>query len=104
LNKSDFTKTTLPICWLLFTLLAIVTYNLSSKLPTKMHQLHYPASRTSFSGTIASCRRTAGVLKLRKVIYGKFFTSTGKTCWLAHLMTSLQLVTVIENILPNIKK
>jgi len=59
LNKGDFTKTTLPIAigWLLITLLAVETYNLSSKLPTKMHQLLYPASRTSFSGTITSCRK-----------------------------------------------
>jgi len=57
LNKGDFTKPTLPIGWLLFTLLAVETYNLSSNLPTKMHQLHYPASRTSFSGTITSCRK-----------------------------------------------
>jgi len=79
LNKGDFTKTTLPIVWLLFTLLAVETYNLKSKSPTKMHQLHYPASRTSFSRTITSCRKTAVVLKLRKVIFAKFFTSTAKT-------------------------
>jgi len=79
LNKGDFTKTTLPIVWLLFTLLTVETYNLSSKLPTKIHQLHYPASRTSFSGTITSCRKTAIVLKLRKFIFAKFFTSTAKT-------------------------
>jgi len=65
LNKGDFTKTTLPIGWILFTLLAVETYNLHSKLPTKIHQLHYPASRTSFSGTMTSCRKTAVVLKLR---------------------------------------
>jgi len=82
LNKGDFTKTTLPIVWLLFTLIAVENYNLSSKLPTKMHQLHYPTSRTSFSCTIMSCRKTAVVLKLRKVvIFAKFFTSTAKTCW-----------------------
>jgi len=57
LNKGDFTNTTLPIGWLLVTLLALETYNLSSKLPTKMHQLHFPHSRTSFSGTIMSCRK-----------------------------------------------
>jgi len=28
LNKGDFTKPTLPIGWLLFTLLAVETYNL----------------------------------------------------------------------------
>jgi len=77
LNKSDFT--TLPIVWLLFTLLAVETYNLSSKLPMKIPQLHYPASRTSFSGTITSCRKTTVVMKLRKVIFAKFFTSTAKT-------------------------
>ena len=89
--------------WLLFTLLAVETYNLSSKLPTKTHQLHYPASRTSFSGIITSCRKTAVVLKLRKVIFAKFFTSTAK-CWQAHLITGLQLMAVIENIPVNIKK
>jgi len=57
LNKGDFTNTTLPMGWLLFTLLAVETYNLSSKLRTKMHQVHYPTSRTSFSGTITSCRK-----------------------------------------------
>jgi len=68
LNKGDFTETTLPIVWLLFTLLAVETYNLSSKFPTKIHQLRYPASRTSFSGAIASCRNTAVVLKLRSYL------------------------------------
>jgi len=72
LNKGDFTKTTLPIVWLLFILLAVETYNLSSKLPMKIHQ-------TSFSSTITSCRKTAVVLTLRKVIFAKFFTSTAKT-------------------------
>jgi len=52
LKKGDFTKTTLLIGWLLFTLLAVETYNLNSKLPTKIHQLHYPASRTSFSAPL----------------------------------------------------
>jgi len=79
LNKGDFSKTTLPIGWLFFTLLAVGTYELNSKLHTKIHQLHYPASLTSFSGTITSCRKTAVILKLRKVIFAKFFTSTGKT-------------------------
>jgi len=62
LNKGDFTKTTLPIGWLLFILLAVETYNLNSKLPTKIHQVHHPASRTSFSDTITSCRKTAVIL------------------------------------------
>jgi len=78
LNKGDFTKTTLLTGWLLSTLLAVQTDNLGSKLSTKIHQLHYPASRTSFSSTITSCRKTAVVLKLRKVIFAKFFTSTAK--------------------------
>jgi len=57
LNKHDFTKTTLPIGWLLFTLLAVETYNLNSKLPTKMHQLHYPASRTSFPALLRDAEK-----------------------------------------------
>jgi len=77
-NKGDFTKTTLPIGWLLFTPLAAEIDNLSSKLPTKTRQLHYPASRTSFSDTITSCKNIAVVLKLKKVIIAKF-TSTAKT-------------------------
>jgi len=69
----------LPIGWLLFTLLADETYNLSSELPMKIHQLHHLASRTSFSCTITSYRKTAVVLKLKKVIFAMFFTSTAKT-------------------------
>jgi len=57
---------------------SVETYKLSSKLPMKIAQLHYPASKTSFSGTITSCRKTAVALKLRKVIFAKFFTSTAK--------------------------
>jgi len=79
MNKGDFTKTTLPIGWLLSTLLAVQTDNLSSMLRTKIHQLHYPASGKPFCGTITSCKKTAVVLKLRKVIFAKFFTSTAKT-------------------------
>jgi len=48
LNKGDLTKTTLPIGWLLSILLPVQTDNLSSELPTKIHQLHYPASRSHF--------------------------------------------------------
>jgi len=48
LNKRDFTKTTLPIGWLLFTLLAVETYNLSSKLPTQTHQMRYPLQERHF--------------------------------------------------------
>ena len=46
LSKGDFTKTTLSIGWLLSTLLAVQTDNLSSELPPKIRQLHYPASRS----------------------------------------------------------
>jgi len=49
-------------------------------------------------------QKTAVVLKLRKVIFAKFFTSTTKTCWQVHLMSGLQLMAVIENIPLNIKK
>jgi len=50
--KGDFMKTTLPIGWLLSTLLAVQTDDLSSKLPTKIHQLHYPASGSNFSAPL----------------------------------------------------
>ena len=39
LNKRDFCKTRLPTGWLWFTLFAVQTYNLSSKLATQTHQL-----------------------------------------------------------------
>jgi len=44
------------------TLLAVQTDNLSLRLPTQTHQLHYPASITSFSDAITPCRKTAVVL------------------------------------------
>jgi len=78
-KKGDIAKSTLPIGWLLFTLLAVQTDNLSSKLPTQTHQLHYPVSRTGFFDTITSCNKTAVVLKMSKVIFAKIFTSTAKT-------------------------
>jgi len=82
LNKGDFTITTFLIVWLLFTLLRVETYNLSSKLPTKINQLHCPASRTPFSGTITSCSKTAIVLKLRKVFFCKVLHFNRQTlCW-----------------------
>jgi len=46
------------------------------------HQLPYPASRTSFSNTITSCRKTDVVLKLRNVTFAEFFPSSAKIlCW-----------------------
>jgi len=58
--------------------IAVQTDNLSSKLLTKTHQMHHPASRTTFSDTITSCRKTAVVLKLNKVFFAGFFTLTAK--------------------------
>jgi len=50
----------------------------AQKLPMLTHQLHYPASRTSFSDTITSCRKTAVVLKLSSLTFAEFFTSAAK--------------------------
>jgi len=50
LNKGDFTKTTLPIVWLLFILLAVEAYNLSSKFentPNVIFQHHYVMQKNS---------------------------------------------------------
>jgi len=63
------------IGWLWFTLLAVQTYNLNSKLPTQTHQLHHLASRTAFSNTITSHRKTAVLLKPSNVTFAEFFTS-----------------------------
>jgi len=54
LKQGVFYETTLLIGWLWFTLLAIETYNLNSKLPTETHQLHHLASRTAFSSIVTS--------------------------------------------------
>jgi len=44
----------------------------------KTPQMHHPASRTSFSDTITSCRKTAVVLKQSKVIFAELFTLSAK--------------------------
>jgi len=66
LNKGDFCKTQVAYRLTLIHFMAVQTDNLSSKLPTKTHQMHHTDSKTSFSDTIASCRKTAIVLKLSK--------------------------------------
>ena len=78
LKKGDFWET--HAAWPL----ALIHYTCSSnrqsepKVPTQTHQLHYPASRTSFSDTITSSRKTEVVLKLSNVPFAEFFTSTAK--------------------------
>jgi len=58
--------------------IAVQTDNLSSNLLEKTHQMHHPASRTSFSDTITSCRKTIVGLKQSEVIFKEFFTLTAK--------------------------
>jgi len=60
--SQTFTKPAPPIGWHWFTLLAVQTCNQSSKLLTQTHQLHYPASRTWYSDTVSSYRRTSVLL------------------------------------------
>jgi len=53
-----------------------------TKAPHDDGTVQYPTSRTSFADTITSCRKTAVVFKLNKVIFAEFFTSTAKIqCW-----------------------
>jgi len=78
LNNGDFYETHVAYRLALIHSIAVQKNNLISKLPTKTHQMHHPASRTSFSDTITSCRKTAVVLKLSKVIFAEFFTLTAK--------------------------
>jgi len=78
LNNRDFYETHVAYWLALIYYIAVQTDNLSSKLLTKTHQMQYPASRTSFCDTIMSCRKTAVVLKLSKVIFAEFFTLTAK--------------------------
>jgi len=76
LNNGEFYETHVAYRLALIHSIAVQTANLSSKLLTKTH--HHPASRTSFSDTITSCRKTAVVLKLSKVIFAEFFALTAK--------------------------
>ena len=78
LNKGDFCETHVAYRLALVHSISVQTNNLISTLPTKTHQMHQPASRTSFSDTITSCRKTVVVLKLSKVIFAGFVTSTAK--------------------------
>jgi len=78
LNNGDFYETHVAYRLALIHSIVVQKNNLISKLPTKTHQMHHPASRTSFSDTITSCRKTAVVLKLSKVIFAEFFTLTAK--------------------------
>jgi len=52
--------------------------NGQSELVKVTHLLHYPASRTPFSDTFASCRKRAALLKLSYVPSSEFFTSTAR--------------------------
>jgi len=87
-SSQPSTKHKLPIGWHWFTTaLAVQGYNLSSKLPTPTHQLHYIKSRTSLSENIMSYRKTSVLLKLSNVTLAEIFTSTTKIqCGLTHSM------------------
>jgi len=52
--------------------------NGQSELVKVTHLLHYPGSRTSFSDTLTSCRKTEALLKLSYVSSSEFLTSTAK--------------------------
>jgi len=77
---SDFYETHVAYRLALIHSTAVHTDNLSSKLsyPRKRTKCTTPASRTSFSDIITSCRKTAVVLKLSKAIFAEFFTLTAK--------------------------
>jgi len=63
-TKETFTKLTPPIGLLWFTLFLQFKPTIIARqsYPRKTHLLHYPASRTLFSDTITSCRKTAVLL------------------------------------------
>jgi len=71
LNKEvkPSTKPLLPMGCHWFTLFAVEGYTLNSELPTQTHQLHHCSSRTSFSDTITSYRKTSVLLKLSNVTF-----------------------------------
>jgi len=58
------------------TVVAVQTYNLSSKLLTQAHQLSL--QERHFPTPLRHCRKTAVVLKLSNVTFAKFFTSFAK--------------------------
>jgi len=78
LNNGDFYEIHVAYRLALIHSIPVQTDNSSTKLLPKTHQMHHPASRTSFFDTISSWRKTAVVLKLSKVIFAEFFTLTAK--------------------------
>ena len=57
---------------------AVQTGKLSSKVTHANATSAQPASRTSFSDTTMSCKKTAVLLKLSNVTFAEFFTLTAK--------------------------
>jgi len=78
LNKGDFYETRLPTGWLWFTLLAVQAYNLSSKLATQAHQLHYSLQERHFPTPLRHAKKTAVASKLSNVTFAEFLTSSAK--------------------------
>jgi len=83
LNKGDFYET-----HAISYRLALIHFTCSSNVQPELYvscvntSTALTASRTSFSDTIMSCRKTAVSLKLSNVTYAEFFTSTTKIlCW-----------------------
>jgi len=74
LNKDDLTKTTLPIGWRLFTLLAVETDHLSSRLPTQTHQMRYPLQERHFAAPLRHAEKQQLHWNWEKL--SKLFTST----------------------------
>jgi len=80
LNKGDFFETHVVYRLALIYSIAVQTDNLSSKLPTKTHQMHHSASNMSFSDTYVMQKnsRCIEIEQMSKVIFAEFFTSTAK--------------------------
>ena len=54
------------------------TYNLNSKLPTQTHQLHYPASRTSFSDMDVMQQNSSYIETKQRYICRIFYLKSSK--------------------------
>jgi len=81
LNKGDFYGTGLTTGWLWFTLLAVQTYNLSSKLATQTHQLHHPLQERHFPTPLLHAEKQQLRWNCATLPLQDSFTSTAKIIW-----------------------
>jgi len=81
LNKGDFCETHVAYRLALINSIAVQTDNLSSKLPTKTHQMHHLLQKNVIFRHHYVMQKNSHCVEteqMSKVIFAEFFTSTAK--------------------------